>query len=124
MYRALHQQPHLNQRSRDEMNGDKDVQVDEVLYGQTGSVPKRKKVYTKESLLREMEETIRYLDVDVLVARTEADKLLGQMRETVGHLSGMRYGKFARTSGAENVIEAEVVKGLKGLEDVINGNSV
>lgn len=94
-----------------------------MLYGQTGSVPKRKKGHTKESLFKEMEETIRYLEVDGLVARREADKLLAQMRETVGSLSDLRYGKFARTSGAENGLEAEVVKSLKSLEEAINAKS-
>lgn len=124
IYRALHHQPHLNQQNRAQMNGDKDVQADEVLYGQTGSVPKRKKGHTQESLFKEMEETIRYLEVDGMVAKREADRLLGQMRETVGNLSDLRYGKFARVSGTEHGVEAEVVKGLKGLEDAISGNSV
>lgn len=124
MYRALHQLPHLSKQSPGQLNGDKDVQVDDVLYGQTGSVPKRKKGHTKESLIKEMEETIRYLEVDGLVARREADKLLGQMRDTVGSLSDLRYGKFARISGAENDVEAEVVKGLKGLEEAINSKSI
>lgn len=124
MYRALYQQPQLGRQRQGQLNGEKDVQVDDVLYGQTGSVPKRKKGHTKESLLKEMEDTLRYLEVDALVAKREADKLLGQIRETVGGLSDLRYGKFARSSGAENGLEAEVVKSLKSLEDAINTNSV
>ncbi len=122
MYQALHQQPHLSQKNSGQLNGDKDIQVDEVLYGQTGSVPKKKGGHTKESLFNEMEETIRYLEVDGVVAKREADKLLGQVRETVGNLSDLRYGKFARVSGADNGVEEEVVKGLKGLEDAVNAN--
>jgi centromere-localized protein 2 len=123
MYRTLHLHPQSGQKNRSQLNGEKDVQVDDVLYGQTGSVPKRKKGHTKESLFKEMEETIRYLEVDGLVARREADKLLAQMRETVGSLSDLRYGKFARTSGAENGLEAEVVNSLKSLEAAINAKS-
>lgn len=100
------------------------MQADEVMYGQTGSVPKRKKMHTKESLFKEMEETIRYLEVDAVVAKREADKLLGQMRATVGGLSELRYGKLARKSNEENGVEAEVVMGLHELEEVINANSV
>ncbi|ERF68463.1 hypothetical protein EPUS_03781 [Endocarpon pusillum Z07020] len=124
MYRALHQQPNSNQQDHGPLNGAKDVQADEVMYGPTGSVPKRKKGHTKESLFKEMEETIRYLEVDAVVAKREADKLLGQMRETVGGLSDLRYGKFARNSNGETGVEAEVVKGLHGLEEAINANSV
>jgi centromere-localized protein 2 len=125
MYRALHQQPELSQQNRIRSNGEKDVQADDILYGQTGSVPKKKSMHTKESLIKEMEETIKYLEVDSLVARRESGKLLNQMRETVGNLSDLRYGKFARISGADSGVEAEVVKGLKGLEDALNnGNSV
>jgi centromere-localized protein 2 len=121
MYRALHQQL-LGQQSREPVNGDGEIQIDEVLYGQTGIVPKRKKHHTKESLLKEMEETIRYLEVDGLVAKREADKVLGQTREVVGDLSDLRYGKFPRTSSAAEGMETEVVKGLRGLEDAINGH--
>lgn len=124
MYRALHEQPYMNQQNATGQDKSKDIQADEVLYGQTGSVPKRKKRHTKESLLKEMEDTIRYLEVDSLVAKREADRLLGQMRETVGSLSDLRYGKLARISGADNGIEAEVVKGLKGLEDAVKAKSM
>ena len=123
MYRALHQQPNSDQQDHGQLNGAKDVQADEAMYGQSGSVPKRKKGHTKESLFKEMEETIRYLEVDALVAKREADKLLGQMRETIGGLSDLRYGKLVKKSNEENSVEAEVVKGLHGLEEAINANS-
>lgn len=122
MYRALHQQG-LSHPSRGQLNGDIDVQGDEVLYGQSGSVPKRNKAHTKESLFKEMEETIKYLEVDGLVAKREADKLLGQMRVTVGNLGDLRYGKFATISSADDYVEMEVVKGLKDLEEAANRSS-
>ncbi|KAF7507335.1 hypothetical protein GJ744_010652 [Endocarpon pusillum] len=124
MYRALHQQPNSNQQDHGQLNGAADVQADEVMYGQTGSVPKRIKRHTKESLFKEMEETIRYLEVDAVVAKREADKLLGQMRETVGGLSDLSLGKLAWNSNEEKGVEAEIVKGLHRLEEAINANSV
>ncbi len=124
MYRALHQQSNYNQPNLGQLSGTKDVQADEVMYGQTGSVPKRKKGHTKESLFKEMEETIQYLEVDALVAKREADKLLGHMRETIGGLSDLRYGDLVRNPNEEDGVEAEVVKGLKELEEAINANSV
>lgn len=120
MYRALHYESYPKQQSQGEINGAKEVQVDEVLYGQTGSVPKRKKQHTKESLLKEMEEAIRYLEVDAVVARREADRLLGQMQETVGHLSNLRPETM---SNANKDFQAEVVEGLRGLEAAIDSNS-
>lgn len=119
MYRALHHELYPKQQSRGEINGAKEVQVDDVMYGQSGSVPKRKKQHTKASLFKEMEETIRYLEVDAVVARREADKLLGQIRETVAHLGNSR---TATSSSANGDIEADVVKSLQGLEAAINGN--
>jgi centromere-localized protein 2 len=124
LYRALHQQPNANQQGRGQLNGNQDVQVDEVLYGPTGSVPKRKERHTKESLIKEMEETIRYLEVDALVAKREADKLLGQMRQTVGNLGDVRGEKLVRASAPDNGVQAEVVKELQRLEDTINAKSV
>lgn len=123
LYRALHQEWHPGQESRAQPNGNGEVQVDEVLYGQSGSVPKRKKAHTTESLLREMEDTVRYLEVDSLVAKREADKLLSQVRERVGRLDNLKYGKSSSVSGADHGIEEEIVKGLKGLEEAVNGKS-
>lgn len=124
LYRALHQQPKTSQHGQSQLNGDQDVQVDEVLYGQTGSVPKRRKRHNKDSLMKEMEETIRYLEVDALVAKKEADKLLGHMRQRVGDLADMKGTKVARTSITDSAVQAEVVKGLKSLEDAINADSI
>jgi centromere-localized protein 2 len=123
LQQALHQQPRLREQSQAQMQADKDVQADQVLYGQTGSVAKRKKGHSKESLIKEMEETIRYLEVDALVAEREADKLLGQLRETIGNLSHPRYGKSTQVSPTEGVMSAEVVKSLESLEQAINRNS-
>ncbi len=124
LYRALHQQPRNSQQRQGQLNGDQEVQVDEVLYGQTGSVPKRRKRHTKDSLVKEMEETIRYLEVDALVAKREADKLLGQMKQTVGDLADMKGNTVGRTSITDSAVQAEVVKGLKSLEDAINADSI
>lgn len=124
MYRALHHESYPKQQSQGQINGEKDVQVDDVLYGQSGSVPKRKKQHTRESLFKEMEEAIRYLEVDEFVAKREADKLLDQIRETIGHLSDLRPGRNGKTSGPNKDIEAEVVSGLEGLEAAIHSNSI
>jgi hypothetical protein len=43
------------------------------------------------------------------------------MKETVGALSDLRYGKFAKAPGVEiGGLEGEVVKALKGLEYACN----
>jgi len=119
LQQAFYQQPHLREQTQAQMQADKDVQADQVLYGPTGSVAKRKRGHSKESLVREMEDTIRYLEVDALVAKREADKLLGQLRETIGKLSGPRHSKLALVSGPNGDSKAdEAVKSLESLESL------
>jgi centromere-localized protein 2 len=123
LQQAFYQQPRLREQTQAQMQADKDVQADQVLYGQTGSVAKRKKGHSKESLVKEMEDTIRYLEVDALVAKREADKLLGQLRETIGKLRGLRHSNLASISGTDSATKEETVKSLETLEQALTLNS-
>jgi centromere-localized protein 2 len=124
LYQAFHQQPHLREQIQAHLQADKDVQADQVLYGQTGSVPKRKKGHSKESLEKEMEDTIRYLEVDALVAKREADKLLDQLREMLATLRRPKSSKPAPLSGAHGDLKAEeAVQTLESLEQALARNS-
>ena len=114
-------------------DGNKDIQMDEAFYGQTGSVPMRKQKYhTEESLVAAMAETIRYLEVDCQVVKRDADELLDRMQQIVREMhvdggsvqrsslspsSSSATARHANLSAAETM---EAVKNLKTLEDAID----
>ena len=119
LWKGLHQQSAADKTTAVSSGDDKERLVDDTLYGATGYIPNRQKLHSKASLLKEMEEMLHYLGVDALVARREADKVLAQLRETVGGLSDLRYGTFGRPGSGADGVEEEVVKSLKQLEEAV-----
>ena len=110
----------LEDDSYDALNDSRENAIDAKFFGANGSVlPSRSRRYhTTESLLEAMQNSIDTLgkEIEDLDGRSEA--VLGEMQETVGALSDLRYGKFARVSGVggeETIVEEEVVDALKEL---------
>lgn len=93
--------------------------MDMQLFGPAGSLPKRDRRHSVDSLLREMEHICQELETEAQHVESEAGEVLRHMQEIVGGLSDLRYGKFAKTPSMEiGGMEGEVVVALKSLEDV------
>ena len=58
--------------------------------------------------------------------KKNTDLDLAKMQETVGNLSDLRYGKFAKVAGAEagDGLEKRVVQSLKTLEQACTQSSM
>ncbi|KPI40735.1 uncharacterized protein AB675_10739 [Cyphellophora attinorum] len=69
--------------------------------------------HTKSSLLAAMQSAVSALETEITQFNEESDSLMASMKETVGGLSDLRYGKFANESLAAEVKEA--LKGLSGI---------
>jgi centromere-localized protein 2 len=94
------------------------IGMDTALFGISGSVPGSRGRHSVESLLREMEDACDQLDRESAATETEIQRLLGHLREIVGGLSDLRYGKFAKAPGTEEGdMEREVVGALRVLEN-------
>jgi len=78
--------------------------------------------HTLPSLLSAMERACQDLEAESSSCVASAEKILTEMSETVGALSDMRYGQFAR-EGSEGP-EEEVVKALEGLAQTCDGKAV
>ena len=114
MLRALH----AGEKNWSTSEEQHEVEMDLQLFGPAGSLPARDRRHTVDSLLREMEYTCRHLELEAQQAGTKAKEMLRHTQETVGGLSDLRYGKFAKTPSMEmGRMEGEVVKALRGLED-------
>lgn len=97
---------------------DAEVMIDVQLFGPLGMVPEHDRYHDADTLLAEMEAACEALEIEGDVSQQEADVTLATMQETVGSLSDLRYGKFAKIAGSERAggLENSVVQSLKALE--------
>lgn len=93
--------------------------IDVQLLGPIGMLPKHDHYHDTRSLLVEMQVACEALEREGEIFQQEADSTLATMQETVGSLSDLRYGKFAKVAGseAEGELEKSVVRSLKALEE-------
>ena len=80
------------------------------MFGQSSSLP-TSKPHTLTSILPELESAVENLDDEIRRLDEEAGTLLEAMRNTVGGLSDLRYGRLANGQLQEQVLE-----GLERLE--------
>lgn len=120
LWKGLHQKSQSQKPNGVNSEADRERLADDTLHGSTGYVSNRKPMHTQQSLLKEMEEVSQYLEIDALVARRDADKVLARLQETVGGLSDLRYGTFGRPGSGSGGTEDEVVKSLKQLEAAVS----
>ena len=114
-------QLHAEGKRQGELGDQREVEMDVQLFGPTGSLQQRDKRHTMASLLHDMEHTCEHLEAESQQTEAEAEELLRHMKETIGALSDLRYGKFAKGPSMEvGGMEGEVVKALKGLEEACN----
>lgn len=73
-----------------------------------------------------MNTAVSDIDSEIADLEAESDRLLDEIKEIVGSLSDLRYGRFARptingdTNGrGDGVVENEIMDALGGLEEVM-----
>jgi len=78
--------------------------------------------HTATSLMSAMATATTDLEDEISALDADISDILKHMTETVGSLSDLRYGKFAKTPGVgDGEMERSVLTGLKELEDVCTG---
>jgi hypothetical protein len=135
---------HRKGKTYDSLIDPRENAIDEHLFGPTASVlPLRvRRYHTTTSLLEAMEESIQELEREIGELDEEGERVLGEMQETVGGLSDLRYGKFAgnrvRGSGGGSAagesegegkgngetVEGEVERALRDLVEVVEKKGV
>ena len=113
-------------RSHNPLLSPRTTLIDHALLGQFGSTlpSTAQRYHSPTSLLQSMSTAISDLESEITSIETESDAVLKQMEETVGSLSDLRYGKFARVSGGggeEDGLEGSVVVALRDVTEKING---
>ena len=71
-----------------------------------------------ETLLPAMDRAAEDIEDEIRMLEEEAARTLEDMRNTVGDLSDLRYGRLPRTPIGEDDLAADVVNGLARLEQV------
>lgn len=111
-------QLHADGKRQDESGAQREVEMDMQLFGPAGALSRRDRRHTMDSLLQDMEHACEELEAARQRAEAEAEEMLRHMEETVGALSDLRYGKFARAASTEiGGMEGEVLEALKGLQE-------
>ncbi len=69
------------------------------LAAPTTSLPSHQRYHTATSLLQSMQQSVQHFEKEIADLDAQAGMVLEGMKETVGGMSDLRYGKFARVSG-------------------------
>ena len=75
--------------------------------------------HSRTSLLSAMESAVRSLQTEITMLDSEAKAIMKNMQVTVGDLSDLRYGKFARDNAGQASLEEGVLEELRGLRDAV-----
>ena len=95
------------------------------LAAPTNTLPSHQRYHTTTSLLQSMQQSVQDLEKEISDLDAQANTVLGGMKETVGGMSDLRYGKFARVSGGaegmedEGGLEEQVTQALRELKEVV-----
>lgn len=91
-------------RQAEKEEQDDEVDVETALFGQTSNLP-ASKPHTLTSILPELESAVDDVQDQIRRLDEEGETLLEEMRNTVGGLSDLRYGRLANGQLREQVLE-------------------
>ena len=63
-----------------------------------------------------MDQACEDMEHEIAAMEEEAEELLADIKNSIGDLSDLRYGRFNRTSSVGGDLGQEVLEGLKALE--------
>lgn len=117
MYQGLHDGRTRTMEGIEPHQEDLDVH----MFGTTGNLPSDMPLHDKKSLIREMERACFDLENQLHETHSAAEQELAGIRETIGSLSDLRYGKFSKAPGSEKDLGEEVIAALDILNNACDG---
>ncbi|KAK7425271.1 hypothetical protein QQZ08_008292 [Neonectria magnoliae] len=99
---------------RDEVDGE--IEMERALFGEISGAKTAKHNLT--SIIPELDGATGALEAEIEQLAREEAALLESIKQTVGGLSDLRYGKFANSE-----IREEIIDGLKNVEAACEGKS-
>jgi centromere-localized protein 2 len=80
-----------------------------------------RKPLTGATVQPEIERACASLEAELRDMEAEASAMLNDIKTTIGDLSDLRYGRFAKTTATSQELGDEVVEALRHLEAVCEG---
>ena len=90
------------------------------MYGLTEAEARLRRPHTLDSIVPALEQACDDVEAEVAELEAEAEKTRREIAATIGDLSDLRYGRFAKGPGGLELRE-EVIEGLKGLREGATG---
>ncbi|KAI1389034.1 Cnl2/NKP2 family protein-domain-containing protein [Hypoxylon trugodes] len=91
---------------------DDEIEIERMLFGSTSNTlqPKR---HTLQTILPDMDNAITDIEREIETMEQEEASLLESIKQAVGNMSDLRYGRFANPK-----LKNEVLDGLQRIQDV------
>ncbi|GJC83713.1 hypothetical protein ColLi_06551 [Colletotrichum liriopes] len=99
-------------RAADE-DADQELEIERALFGSTGG-PDAK--HTLNSIVPELDTAITDLEAEIQRLEAQEEALLDSVKQTVGSMSDLRYGRLSNPKLGEDVI-----RGLKSVQEACDG---
>ncbi|CAM1504023.1 Fc.00g016140.m01.CDS01 [Cosmosporella sp. VM-42] len=99
---------------REDVDGE--IEMERVLFGERSGAKSAK--YTLNSIIPELDGATGALEAEIEKLKEQEATLLESVKQTIGGLSDLRYGKFANSQ-----IRDEILDGLKTVQDACQSKS-
>ncbi|KAF9874505.1 Cnl2/NKP2 family protein [Colletotrichum karsti] len=93
---------------------DQELEIERAVYGPFETDPK----HTLSSIIPEMDSAVADLEAEIRELEAQEAALLDSVKQTVGTMSDLRYGRISNATLRDSVIE-----GLKTVQDACEGKS-
>ncbi|OHF02391.1 Cnl2/NKP2 family protein [Colletotrichum orchidophilum] len=96
-------------------DADQELEIERALFGVAGAQDPK---HTLNSIVPEMDTAIADVEAEIQELEAQESKLMESVKQTVGSMSDLRYGRLANPKLGEDVIQ-----GLKSVQDACDGKS-
>ncbi|OLN86668.1 hypothetical protein CCHL11_03774 [Colletotrichum chlorophyti] len=96
-------------------DADQELEIERALFGFSEAQDPK---HTINSIVPEMDTAIADLEAEIRDLEAQEERLMDSVRQTVGSLSDLRYGRLSNPQVTEDVIQ-----GLKSVQDACEGKS-
>ncbi|KAI1076418.1 Cnl2/NKP2 family protein-domain-containing protein [Whalleya microplaca] len=91
---------------------DDEIEIERTLFGST-STTQQLKQHSLLTILPDMDDAAADMEQEIRQMEQEEAALLESVKQTVGNMSDLRYGRLANPK-----LKAEILDGLQGIQDV------
>ncbi|KAL0940350.1 cnl2 nkp2 family protein [Colletotrichum truncatum] len=96
-------------------DADQELEIERALFGSSGAEDPK---HTLQSIIPEMDTAIADLEAEIGSLEAQEAALLESVKQTVGTMSDLRYGRLSNPK-----LRDDVIQGLKSVQDACEGKS-